>query len=105
MAINNNLYPPIIETFNPAFLINGRYTKCRIYFSISLYNSFSDIANAQIAISYQNNNKSALYSQRRNTNDLNEKPKYPCDIMLTNIHIDNDRLSDDKYYIEINNDD
>ena len=25
--------------------------------------------------------------------------------MLTNIHIDNNRLSDDKYYIEINNDD
>ena len=25
--------------------------------------------------------------------------------MLTNVHIDNSRLSDDKYYIEINNDD
>lgn len=94
MAINNNLYPPIIETFNPAFLINGRYTKCRIYFSISLYNSFSDIANAQVAISYQNNNKSAL------NND-----KYPCDIMIVPIREDNSKISNDKYYIEINGSD
>lgn len=94
MAINNNLYPPIIETFNPAFLLNGRYAKCRIYFSISLYNSISDIAGAQVAISYQNNNKSAL-----------NETKYPCDIMLTTIKEDNSRSSNDKYYIEVNTDD
>jgi len=105
MAINNNLYPPIIKTYNPAFLINGSSSKCRIYFSISLYNTLSEISNAQIAISYQNNNKSALYSTRRNNSDINEKPKYPCDIMLTRIYTDNSRISDDKYYIEIANDD
>lgn len=105
MAINNNLYPPIIKTYNPAFLINGDNSKCRIYFSISLYNTLSEISNAQIAISYQNSNKSALYSTRRDNNNINEKPKYPCDIMLTRIYTDNSRISDDKYYIEIANDD
>lgn len=97
MAINNNLYPPIVETYNPAFLIkSGNIVKdtCRIYFSISLYNSFSDIANAQVAISYQNNNKSAL----------NEK-LYPCAIMLTPIRVDSGRVSNDKYYIEIKSSD
>lgn len=97
MAINNNLYPPIIETYNPAFLINsGNIVKdtCRIYFSISLYNSFSDIANAQVTVSYQNNNKSAL-----------NETLYPCDIMLTPIRIDSGRAGNDKYYIEIKSSD
>ena len=92
MAINNNLYPPIIKTYNPAFLINGDNSKCRIYFSISLYNTLSEISNAQIAISYQNSNKSALYSTRRDNNNINEKPKYTCDIMLTRIYTDNSRI-------------
>ena len=42
MAVNNNLYPPIVATYMPAFLINsGNAVKdtCRVYFSISAYNS------------------------------------------------------------------
>ena len=35
-----NLYPPIVDTYMPAFL----YTEsCKIYFSLSPYNSFNDI--------------------------------------------------------------
>ncbi|MGN0992868.1 MAG: hypothetical protein ACI4PE_03010 [Bacilli bacterium] len=93
MAILNNLYPPIVNTYAPAFLIDSINTSkntCKIYFSISLYNSYSDIQNAQVTICNQNTNTSVL----------NEE-KYPCGIMLTNIYIDRERESDDKYYIEI----
>ena len=43
---NSNLYPPTIDTYMPAFLVDGDNELkriCRIYFSISSYNSFSDI--------------------------------------------------------------
>ena len=93
MAILNNLYPPIVDTYAPAFLVDSASSSkntCRIYFSISLYNSYSDIKNAQITICNQNTNASVL----------NEE-KYPSDIMLTNIYEDRERESDDKYYVEI----
>ena len=32
MAININLYPPIVNTYMPAFLVDD---VCRVYFSLS----------------------------------------------------------------------
>ena len=93
MAVNINLFPPIVETYMPAFLIGSsdiQKNTCRVYFSISLYNSLSDIKNAQVTVTNQNTNLSVL-----------NKSKYPCEIMLTNIKTDLSRESDDKYYIEI----
>ena len=93
MAVNNNLYPPIVETYMPAFLINsGDIVKdtCRVYFSISAYNSLADIANAQVTVSDQNTNVSVL----------NEE-KYPCDIMLVPIMEDRTKTTDDRYYVDI----
>ena len=93
MAVNNNLYPPIVETYMPAFLINsGDVVKdtCRVYFSISAYNSLADIANAQVTVSDQNTNVSVL----------NEE-KYPCDIMLVPIMEDRTKTTDDRYYVDI----
>ena len=93
MAVNINLYPPVVETYIPAFLIGSSDIQkniCRVYFSISLYNSLSDIKNAQVTIANQNTNLSVL-----------NKTKYPCEIMLTDIKTDLTRTSDDKYYIEI----
>ena len=89
MAVNNNLYPPIIDSYMPAFVI-GSKKSCRVYFSISAYNSIEDIKNAQVVVSNQNTNLSVL-----------NKDKYPCEIMLTNIHEDTTRITDDKYYIII----
>lgn len=93
MAVNINLYPPVVETYMPAFLIGSSDIQkniCRVYFSISLYNSLSDIKNAQVTVANQNTNLSVL-----------NKTKYPCEIMLTDIKTDLTRVSDDKYYIEI----
>ena len=97
MAVNINLYPPVVETYMPAFLIGSsdiQKNTCRVYFSISLYNSLSDIKNAQVTVANQNTNLSVL-----------NKSKYPCEIMLTDIKTDLTRVSDDKYYIEIKTND
>jgi hypothetical protein len=93
MAININLFPPVVQTYMPAFLVGSGDSQkniCRVYFSISLYNSLSDIKNAQVTVTNQNTNLSVL-----------NKEKYPCEIMLTDIKTDLNKMSDDKYYIEI----
>ena len=63
MAVNINLYPPVADVYMPAFLIGSsdiQKNTCRVYFSISLYNSFNDIKNAQVTIANQNTNLSVL---------------------------------------------
>ena len=95
MATNINLFPPVLDVYMPAFLIGSsdiQKNTCRVYFSISLYNSLSEIKNAQVTVANQNTNLSVL-----------NKNKYPCEIMLTDIKTDLTRVSDDKYYIEIKN--
>ena len=97
MAANINLYPPGLDVYMPAFLVGSSDIQkniCRVYFSISLYNSFSDIKNAQVTVANQNTNLSVL-----------NKSKYPCEIMLTEIKTDLTRVSEDRYYIEIKPDD
>ena len=63
MAATNALYPALIETYMSAFLIDSGDTEkdiCKVYFSISQYNSFSRIANAQVSVRNQNTNLSVL---------------------------------------------
>lgn len=86
-GLNNNLYPPIIDTYMPAFV---RTQACKIYFSLSIYNSYEDIKNAQVIISNQNTNMSVL-----------KQSLYPAGIKIANINIDNSTTRDDRYYITI----
>ena len=98
---NKNLYPPIFkQSYMPAFIYTN---KCRIYFSLSPYNSLSDI--------YHKEDDTAadavqvtVRSQRTNRNILN-KTLYPSQIMLTSMYVDTEKTSDDKYYIEITSED
>lgn len=88
-----NLYPPVVDTYMPAFLIgSGDSLKdtCRVYFSLSLYNSDSDIANVQVIVSDQDTNMSVLDTE-----------KYPTGIMLTPLRTDLTKASKDRYYIDI----
>ena len=80
-------------SYAPAFLIDSNNTAantCKVYFSFSAYNTIADIKYAQVTISTQNTNTSALNPE-----------KYPSGIMLSNVFIDNTRKTDDKYYIKI----
>lgn len=93
MAATNALYPALIETYMPAFLIDsGDEEKdiCKVYFSISQYNSIGDIANAQVSVRNQNTNLSVL-----------NKAQYPCEVMVTNIYTDETVTTDYKYYVKI----
>ena len=87
MAININLYPPIVNTYMPAFLADGT---CRIYFSLSQYNAKADIENVQVTLRKQDVNDSML-----------DRSQYPSEIMITPLFEDTTRKSNDKYYIEI----
>ena len=54
IAIINNLYPPIMDTYMPAF---NREKKCKVYFSLSSFNDREDINDyAQVQIRYQQSN-------------------------------------------------
>lgn len=92
MAVNNNLYPGVIDTYMPAFLVSDKI--CKVYFSLSDYNSETDIKNVQVTVAHQKMNNTALSST-----------KYPSQIMLTTLKKDTNRPGDDKYYIEIKNTD
>ena len=93
MAININLYPPIVDTYVPAFLVDSGTDKdiCRIYFTLSKFNTINNIKNVQITVRNQYTNLSVL-----------DKSKYPSEIMLTSIQEDTSKTSDDRYYIELN---
>ena len=90
-GIGNNLYPPIVGTYMPAFI---RTQACRIYFSLSIYNSAEEIKNVQVTISNQNTNLSAL-----------ALGLYPAGIKLAALQKDESREGDDKYFITINPED
>lgn len=92
MAIDINLYPPIVDTYVPAFLVDSGTNKdiCRIYFTLSQFNTMNDIANVQVTIRSQYTNLSVL-----------NKTLYPSEVMLTDIYEDTTKTSDDRYYIEI----
>lgn len=86
------MYPPIVDTYMPAFVIDDDSVThvCRVYFSISKLNSLEDIDSMQITVS----------NQYTNLNVLNPE-LYPCGIKLAPISIDDTRETEDKYYVEI----
>lgn len=90
-GIGNNLYPPITSTYLPAFV---RTTACKIYFSLSNYNTTNEIKNVQIVISNQNTNLTALAPS-----------KYPAGIKITDLQVDSEVTGDNKYFVVINPED
>ena len=95
-SINNNLYPPICATYMPAF---DRTDECRVYFSISPYNSLNNLHHSS-----QNSLIDAVQiiikNQKTNQSVLNQN-LYPSGIKLCTLFTDQDRETDDKYYVVI----
>ena len=92
-GINNNLYPPIFrKSYAPAFV---RSQGCKVYFSISIYNSYDQIleSHAQVVVQNQKTNQSVL-----------NKTSYPSGIKICPIQIDSSaEREEQKYYITITN--
>lgn len=105
-GVSNNLYPPVIATYMPAF---ERNKPCRVYFSLSAYNSEEDIKSIHISVCNQKTNQSVLKKYVPATEDTPESG-YPAGLKIINVnsilaHLDSTRDSDDKYFIELTNDD
>ena len=78
----SNLYPPIIDAFMPAFTGN----ECNIYFSLSDFNTISDIQTNMIQVTVCN--------QKSNQNSL----KSPTGIKFYTLQIDPE---DGRYFIKV----
>lgn len=89
-TLNSNLYPPIIDSYMPAFLINAG---CKVYFQLSKFNTIEDIYSGKGAVQV------TVSNQKTNQSELSDN--YLNDILLKNIEID----GNGKYFITINNDD
>ena len=94
MAIStNSLYPPIVDTYMPAFIVNGNQGTCRVYFSLSRYNSPSEIKSIWVTVNNQYTNRSVV----ANEIELKVFDVDPQQGLIS----DNNRDGDDKYYIDL----
>ena len=85
MAISNSLYPPIVDTYMPAFIVSK--DECRVYFSLSKYNNPENIKSVWVSVSNQYTNKSVLTSA--------------TGLKATTLEEDITRNGDDRYYVSI----
>ena len=94
MNVGLNLFPPLVKDIDAAFIRGGN---CKIHFSLSPYNSISDIAHIQITVVNQITNETVF-----------KAGSWPLGIKFisvqnNNIPIDSNVTDDYKYYITINN--
>ena len=60
-GIVNTLYPPVLDTYMPSFIRNkNEKNGCRVYFTLSDYNSAESIKQVQISVRNQYTNESVL---------------------------------------------
>ena len=101
------LYPPIVDTYMPAFIVDKDNTGvCRVYFAISDYNAIGNSENSSekdneiyhlfISITNQYTNESIV--------DINKFKSGLVDLSWTDIIKDVNRTGDDCYYVEIDSD-
>ena len=98
MGNATNLYPPVVDTYMPAFIADST-GECRIYFSISKYNSLDSIKSVWVAVNNQFTNESVIFSGE-GKKQIGVKP-----LSFDEIEPDNSRTGDDKYYISLYNKD
>lgn len=60
MAISNSVFPPIVDTYMPAFVPTGELGGCRVYFSFSPFQDVDAAKYAQISVTNQKTNKNEL---------------------------------------------
>lgn len=94
--IENNLYPPIINTYMPTFavtqpLLDGPVT--RIYFALSKYNSVNEIKHVQLTLVDPATNMSMITSL------------HPTGIKVAQLNEDTSLTRDDRFYINLYKDD
>ena len=62
---SKTLYPPIVDSYTPAFIVAGEDTKCRIYFSLSKFSSSMDgIKSIHFSITKQSSGENVVNLQK-----------------------------------------
>ena len=88
-----NLYPPIIDTYMPAFVPSLADNKVNIYFSLSKFNSPTEIKGVWVSLTDPQTNKPLINSKTDlRLFEFDEKSNK-----------DPNRDGDDKYYITLTN--
>ena len=97
------LYPAIVNSTMPAFdvlpvgdirRLNGNY--CRIYFSLSKFNSTSDFSSVQVSIRKQSTGENVV-----NTQDNSENHLYRATGIILDFNYSVSDLNENEYYIDI----
>lgn len=94
---SNILYPPTVDSTAPAFIATES-SACRIYFSLSKFNTSSDFECAHVAIFKQDSGLNVVNKQLNND-------RYRASGIIINVPVIKVEGYDNKYYIEIINND
>lgn len=92
------LYPPIVESVAPA-IIAAENSICRIYFSLSRFNAESDFKNVHVSIYKQDSGLNIV------NKTLDSDNKYRATGIILNVPFYKLASEENKYYIEIINND
>ena len=95
---SRSLYPPIVDSYMPAFKAGN--TSCKIYFSLSKFNSSSDFTSVHISVVKQNTGMNVV----KTTDDVSNN-KYRSTGIIINARVTKVLEEDNLYYIEIFDDD
>lgn len=91
------LYPPIVDNFLPAFVAEDSAV-CKVYFSLSKFNSSDDFKTVHVAI----------YKQDSGLNIVNKKDsndRYRASGIIINVSAKQVMSEENQYYIELTKDD
>lgn len=93
------LYPPIVDSYMPAF-VAGATSKCRVYFSLSKFNSRSDFSSVHISVVKQSSGLSVV-----KTTDNTILGRYRATGIILNAKPTKVEDKENLYYVDIENDD
>lgn len=95
-TIVKSLYPPIVDTYMPAFIVNNGQGACKLYFSLSKYNNLSEIKSIWVTINNQYTNEPMI------NNNIGMIKFNFAEILKDSEENKDSRPGDDRYYITIN---
>lgn len=95
---SKTIYPPIVDSYMPAFKAGN--TPCRVYFSLSKFNGSSDFTSVHISVVKQNTGMNVV-----KTTDNSETGRYRATGIIINAKPTKVLNEDNLYYVEITDDD
>ena len=99
---SKTLYPPILDTYMPAFVAKEGAT-CSVYFSLSKFNSSSDFDSVHISVIKQGSGTSVVNKSNGNANEEQQRYRATGIILVAKTQIT--KVGDNLFCVEIKNED